>query len=627
MAKEHPIKKVLGLLAKMEAEIKDEMAADALTSKKLQCWATTNINEKTEAIANAENSIAETSALIEKLTGTTEQLKVTVAKLDKDLAEDEKDLKKLEDDREKEGAAFRKYETETTQSVQQLSGAIQVLKKHQDKKSLVQLRKALSQVSLSFPNLSSLEESRSAVALLEGGYAPHAAASGEIFGVLSQMLEQMNSDLASRQKEEADAVSTFNRMRKAKKDEINDTRASLRKKKDELASKLEDLSRAKKSVKQTTDQLAVDRKFLADVQAKSAADKEELAARVAAQTEELTAIAETVGILTSEESREHFEKTKPTFFIQENSSKNQLTTAMRTRLVAALRKSNAPELSLLAAQAQLAAFDEVKKMISDLINDLKAKKQAEVEKRDYCIKEFDTNAKETDETTNLIEDLTATTESLETKSKALADAIIKTQENTKKLQLSIATATTLRVDQSVEYQQMYQDFLTTKDILNKAIARMQQFYKGKSFLEQAQEPAPVGLKKGGYKKKNGGGVIGMIRMIIEDSKKAALEGQSDEKANQAAYEEAMADGRTESATLKATLTSQKDEKASTEEDLATAKADTKSALQKLEDLQGANKALHGECDFLVNNFDNRQAAFSQEAEALQQAIEILSGAQ
>ena len=39
----------------------------------------------------------------------------------------------------------------------------------------------------------------------------------------------------------------------------------------------------------------------------------------------------------------------------------------------------------MATRTQLAAFDEVKKMISNLVADLKKKKADEVKKRDYCI--------------------------------------------------------------------------------------------------------------------------------------------------------------------------------------------------------------------------------------------------
>jgi chromosome segregation ATPase len=485
----------------------------------------------------------------------------------------------------------------------------------------------LAKASISFPNLSSLEESKSAVALLE--FEPHQAVSGQIFGVLSQMLEQMDADLAQRQKEESTAVETFNNVRKAKKEEIAATRADLRKNKDDLANTMEDLARAKKSIKETTDQLEVDRKFLADVNEKSDEDKAELARRVAAQSEELTAIKETVGILTAEESRAHFEKTKPASFLQLSARvamRSKSLEEKRSRVVEVLRRANIPELSLLATRTQLAAFDEIKKMIADLIKDLNQKKADEIKKRDYCIAEFDSNKKETDETSNEIEDLGAEVEKLEAKSKALAEAIKNTDASQKKLRLSIASATTLRAESSAEYQVLYQDYLTTKEILNKAIVRLNEFYGKKSFLSVSQEPAPVGLKKDGYKKKNGGGVIGMIRMIIEDAAKTAVEAQSDEAAAQASYEKSMADAVTETGTLKATFNSQTEEKADTDSDTEARKSDQQSALHKLEDLNTANKGLHGECDFLMTNFDNRQAGFAQEAEALQQAIEILSGA-
>lgn len=629
MSDPSPIAKVLDLLSSMESEIKADMKADAATSKKLQCWAATNREEKTKDIESAEAYIAETTSLITKLTGSTEQLKVNVAQLGKGLTEDEKDLSDLESDREKDAADFRKYETQITQSLQQLNGAITILKKNQGKSALVQLRKVLAETSLSFPKMSLLEDAKSAVALVE--YSPHSSVSGEIFGILTQMLEQMDSELASRSKEEGDSVKTFDRMRKAKKEEIGDTRASLRKKKDALARESQDLSRAKKAVKESADQLAIDRKFLAEVEKKVAEDKEELASRVSAQSEELAAINDTVSILTSEETRAHFEKTKPSSFLQTLSLRARKPDARsRERASVVLKRAAAistvstdGDLSLLATQVQLASFDEIKNMIANLIKDLQIKKQQEVQKRDFCTAEFSSNAKESDETGNLMEDLTAKGDSLESKSKVLSEAIASTRESQKKLEISVATSTSLRIDSSKEYQQVFQDFLTTKDILNKAIVRLNAFYKGSSFLEQA--PAPVGLERSGFKKKNGGGVVGLLRMIIEDAEKTATEAQVDEKKAQKAYENTMADFISGAGTLAASLTSQINDKATADEELSSTKADYKNSAQTLDDLQKASKALHDECDFLIANFDNRQKGFSQEAEALQQAIEILTG--
>jgi len=67
-------------------------------------------------------------------------------------------------------------------------------------------------------------------------------------------------------------------------------------------------------------------------------------------------------------------------------------------------------------------------------------------------------------------------------------------------------------------------------------------------------------------------------------------------------------------------------KAESESELLQAKEDLKANFETLEDLNEELKGLHTECDFLLANFDQTQAGLGQEVEALQQAIQILSGA-
>jgi len=61
------------------------------------------------------------------------------------------------------------------------------------------------------------------------------------------------------------------------------------------------------------------------------------------------------------------------------------------------------------------------------------------------------------------------------------------------------------------------------------------------------------------------------------------------------------------------------------------KTETEEALAgTMKDLEGLSAylaSLHGDCDYVVKNFDIRQEARAQEIEALQQAKQILSGAQ
>lgn len=122
--------------------------------------------------------------------------------------------------------------------------------------------------------LASAIQSSNALSLLDTSVSPYAAQSGQIFGILTQMMEQMDKDLASAQQDEAAAVKEFQAMRKAKRDQIAATRTELGKTKDVLARTQEQLARAKKSVKETKDQLEADRKFLADLEVRCKADKD-----------------------------------------------------------------------------------------------------------------------------------------------------------------------------------------------------------------------------------------------------------------------------------------------------------------------------------------------------------------
>merc|ERR1719161_2795190 len=67
-------------------------------------------------------------------------------------------------------------------------------------------------------------------------------------------------------------------------------------------------------------------------------------------------------------------------------------------------------------------------------------------------------------------------------------------------------------------------------------------------------------------------------------------------------------------------------KAKDEDDKVKAEEDRDNVLLDLEQLSNENADLHKACDYVLKNFDIRQTARDQEAEALKQAKAILSGA-
>merc|ERR1719420_1368988 len=146
-------------------------------------------------------------------------------------------------------------------------------------------------------------------------------------------------------------------------------------------------------------------------------------------------------------------------------------------------------------------------------------------------------------------------------------------------------------------------------------------------LAQVAPPPPpeanLAYKKSG---EESGGVIAMIDLLIADIDKDNQTSEVEEKDAQKEYEQFMTD-----ASEKRAL----DSKAIT--DAESAKAETESELQSNKDSKGSKtmeametakylSGLHGECDWLLQNFDARKAARAGEIDALGKAKAVLSGA-
>merc|ERR1719375_1114139 len=99
-------------------------------------------------------------------------------------------------------------------------------------------------------------------------YAPQ---SGEIFGILGQMKETFETNLASAQKDEAASVKAYEELKAAKEDEISEGQTMLDEKTQQLASADEKNAQSKEDLIDTKDTLAADQEFLATLKSQCAA--------------------------------------------------------------------------------------------------------------------------------------------------------------------------------------------------------------------------------------------------------------------------------------------------------------------------------------------------------------------
>merc|ERR1719504_631254 len=118
----------------------------------------------------------------------------------------------------------------------------------------------------------------------------------------------------------------------------------------------------------------------------------------------------------------------------------------------------------------------------------------------------------------------------------------------------------------------------------------------------------------------------MIQNIIDEAaqmEKDALKAETDA---QAAYEDFIKNSNDSVATTNGLIAKKSDMKASTTAAKVSAEADRRAALEDAERLQATNADIHANCDFLLKNFEVRQAARTQELEALAEAKAVFSGA-
>merc|ERR1719324_2323809 len=285
-------------------------------------------------------------------------------------------------------------------------------------------------------------------------------------------------------------------------------------------------------------------------------------------------------------------------------------------------------------------FGKIVKMIDNLVVELKAEQGIDNDKKSYCLAEID---KAEDKKKGLeadVVDLGKAIEDGKEQIDALAAEIKALTKGIKDLDDSVAEATATRKEEHDNYVETLAANNGAKDLLGFAKNRLQKFYNPKLYkapparevgfsqVQGAAAPPPPPEANLAYKKsgEESGGVINMIDLLIADLDKDIQTSEVDEKDAQSDYETFMADASEKRALDSKAITDNERAKAETETELQSNKdskgSKTMEAMETAKYLSG----LHGECDWLLQNFDARKAARTGEIDALGKAKAVLSGA-
>merc|ERR1719487_445217 len=140
------------------------------------------------------------------------------------------------------------------------------------------------------------------------GYAP---ASGEIVGILKQMKEDMEKDLAEMIATEESAKSAYEQLMAAKQKEKAAATAAIEDKTGRKGDAAVSLAELKNDLKETKEGLAEDKDFLANLDKNCALKTKEWEAYQKTMAQEQLALADTIKMLNDDDALDLFKKALP----------------------------------------------------------------------------------------------------------------------------------------------------------------------------------------------------------------------------------------------------------------------------------------------------------------------------
>lgn len=484
-----------------------------------------------------------------------------------------------------------------------------------------------------------------------GGQEAYTSRAGPIIGILKTMKEEFEANLSQAQKDELKSADEFKALKESAEKDIDAMKVRLDQMEGDNSGAIKALSDAKEDLQATRDQRAADVKFLSDLRLQCQSLDRDWAARSKARNTEIKAVSEAISILTSDDARELMNKkfgiAKPaaSFLQLQDSSNANVQALARGRAVSILMTAarrleghgepnfddlldawqaseSKPhqQLATLAVKVHLDGFGKIKSIMDQMIADLRVQQDEEVKTKTSCKSNFNQNEKEVYKTEQELKDLKEKIESLEDYIAQLTDEISAATSDIANTKIEMKQAGLNRQQENADYQVEISDQRAVQAILAKAIDRMKAVY---GFVQESPV-SPTQFKA--YKQSAGGApVIGMMEQIVEDSKGLEQKAISTENSAQQAYAVLVTDTAAAINALETSINEKSDGLAQAKAEKEYEEATETSTTGTLEDLLDYKTDLHGQCDFILKNFDLRQKARLEEIEAIQKAKAFLSG--
>jgi DNA repair exonuclease SbcCD ATPase subunit len=643
-----PIVKVLELLSNLQGKVTAEGEAAKKTYDEFAAYCEDRSKDLNFDIKTGKSDVAELQASIELEEALASKLSAKIQELGDSIGTDTADLEAATAIRKREGSDFAAEEKEQAEVISTLQRAIAVLEKEMQRggasmmqlardNSIVEALETLVQAStLNTADVNKLtallqSDSRSSTTdELDDFGAPAAAAygshSGGIIDTLEDLLGKAQEQLSDARKKETTSTHNFQLLKQSLEDKIKVSTKEAAASKANLAESSEKKAVVTGDLDVTSKDLAEDIKTLEDMTHDCMTKAEDFESETKSRAEELKALgaAKTaVQEATGAAAHATYSFAQVSFFQTRRSQSDSLKGSKATRLVRDMaRNHKSVALAHLASRIASAMgasnkegadpFGKVKGLIRDMIDRLEDEASADATQKAYC-------DKETSESNEAKEDLSAAEEKLSLKidqmtarKTKLREQVASLQNSLAKLSKSQADMDELRKEELAAYVQNKADLQQGIEGVKIALKVLREYYAKD---DKAHDAADGGAD----------GIVGLLEVIESDFSKGLAETVATEEGAKAAYEAETKENEIEKAAKNKDVDYKSKEAVRLEKAASAASSDRGNVQTELDAVLEYLTKLESMCVAKPESYEEKTRQRQEEIEGLQTALNILEG--
>ena len=626
-----PISKVLELLGDMQAKVKKEAVEAEEAVKEQEVYCERRASDLGYSIQTNKNAKEELEARISKAEGKLETVEDSIQEVLSGLQSNEANLESSKSLRSKEKAQFSAAQQNLMDTMESMKKAVAVLESEAAKgqsSSLLQVQKAPDVLAAIDAMVSSAmigaADADGLTAFMQNSeeaseLAPSAPVyegkSGSIVEMLEDMQDKANAELKELRSKEASARHAFEMLQQSLQDQMSFAQEEVSKLKSNLAQTQVSKSADEKDLQEATTNVEADNKELEDLTMECRKKKDNYRRQEKDMAEELDAIDAAKAALVEKTGGEE----QGVSFLQVVSSNGASDQPVVKLLQDAALRTNSSSLALLSRRIRSVlrsdltsgadAFDKIKTMLSDMIENMQKELRKAADKKAYCDKELSKAKGKQEGKQDELEDLQTKIDAAASKSATLKAEASDLQKALASLAETEVNMTQLRAKEKAQFEKTVPEVKESIEGVKMALRVLREFYGGTAKASENKGTAT--------------GIIGMLEVVESDFAKNLAQMRVAESTAEGDFKKELQDMKLEKARKEKDMKYKIQASQRLEADLQELQSDTENTKTELSAIEEFNNGLTAECTVPPESFKEKQAKRQEEIQGLKTALEAL----